>query len=47
MTTSCTTQIELDDRSVTWIAGTKVKVVEVALDKIASGSSSKDPLSAP
>jgi hypothetical protein len=33
------TQIELDDRGVSWIAGTKVKVIEVVLDKMAHGSS--------
>lgn len=42
MTASFTTQIELDDRGVAWIAGTKVKVVEVVLDKIAYGSSPEE-----
>jgi uncharacterized protein (DUF433 family) len=37
-----TTQIELDDRGIAWIAGTKVKVIEVVLDKIASGSSPEE-----
>src|SRR5262249_20498783 len=42
MTASFTTQIELDDRGVAWIAGTKVKVTEVVLDKIAYGSSPEE-----
>jgi len=36
------TQIELDDRGVAWIAGTRVKVAEVVLDKIAYGSSPEE-----
>ena len=42
MTTSLATQIELDDRGVAWIAGTRVKVAEVVLDKIAYGSSPEE-----
>jgi len=42
MVASFATQIELDDRGVAWIAGTKVKVVEVVLDKIANGSSPEE-----
>lgn len=42
MTAAFTTQIELDDRGIAWIAGTKVKVVEVVLDKIAYGSSPEE-----
>ena len=42
MTASFTTQIELDDRGVAWVAGTKVKVTEVVLDKIAYGSSPEE-----
>jgi uncharacterized protein (DUF433 family) len=42
MTASFTTQIEIDDRGVAWIAGTKVKVAEVVLDKIAYGSSPEE-----
>ena len=42
MTATFATQIELDDRGVAWIAGTKMKVVEVVLDKIAYGSSSEE-----
>jgi uncharacterized protein (DUF433 family) len=36
------TQIELDDRGIAWIGGTKVKVIEVVLDKIAYGSSPEE-----
>ncbi len=42
MTATFATQIEIDDRGVAWIAGTKVKVTEVVLDKIASGSSPEE-----
>jgi uncharacterized protein (DUF433 family) len=42
VTASFATQIELDDRGVAWIAGTKVKVTEVVLDKIAYGSSPEE-----
>ena len=42
MTATFVTQIELDDRSIAWIAGTKVKVIEVVLDKIAYGSSPEE-----
>ena len=42
MTAAFSTQIELDDRGVAWIAGTKVKVTEVVLDKIAYGSSPEE-----
>jgi uncharacterized protein (DUF433 family) len=42
VTAAFTTQIELDDRGIAWIAGTKVKVVEVVLDKIAYGSSPEE-----
>jgi uncharacterized protein (DUF433 family) len=33
------TLIELDERGVAWITGTKVKVIEVVTDKLAHGSS--------
>jgi uncharacterized protein (DUF433 family) len=36
------TQIELDDQNVAWIGGTKVKVTEVVLDKIAYGWSPEE-----
>ena len=42
MTATFATQIELDDRGIAWIAGTKVKVIEVVLDKIAYGSSPEE-----
>ena len=42
MTATFATQIELDDRGMAWIAGTKVKVTEVVLDKIAYGSSPEE-----
>jgi uncharacterized protein (DUF433 family) len=42
VTTTFATQIEFDDRGMAWIAGTKVKVIEVVLDKIANGSSPEE-----
>ena len=36
------TLIELDQRGVAWIIGTKVKVIEVATDKLAHGSSPEE-----
>jgi uncharacterized protein (DUF433 family) len=42
VTATFATQIELDDRGMAWIAGTKVKVTEVVLDKIAYGSSPEE-----
>jgi len=42
VTATFTTQIELDDRGVAWIGGTKTKVIEVVLDKIAYGSSPEE-----
>jgi uncharacterized protein (DUF433 family) len=36
------TQIELDGRGIAWIGGTKVKVTEVVLDKIAYGWSPEE-----
>jgi uncharacterized protein (DUF433 family) len=42
MTTSLTTQIEVDARGIAWIAGTQVKVSEVVPDKIACGSSPEE-----
>jgi len=36
------TLIELDERGVAWITGTKVKVIEVATDKRAHGSSPEE-----
>src|SRR6266702_4757031 len=42
MTAMVSTLIELDERGVAWITGTKVKVIEVATDKLAHGSSSEE-----
>jgi uncharacterized protein (DUF433 family) len=42
MTAVFATQIELDGRGVAWIGGTKTKVTEVVLDKIAYGSSPEE-----
>jgi uncharacterized protein (DUF433 family) len=36
------TQIEIDSKGVAWLAGTKVKVVEVVLDKLAHGWSPEE-----
>ena len=36
------TLIELDEQGVAWISGTHVKVIEVALDKLAHGSSPEE-----
>jgi uncharacterized protein (DUF433 family) len=36
------TQIELDSQGVAWIGGTKVKVTEIVLDKIAYGWSPEE-----
>jgi uncharacterized protein (DUF433 family) len=37
-----TTQIEIDGQGVAWIGGTKVKVTEIVLDKIAYGWSPEE-----
>jgi uncharacterized protein (DUF433 family) len=37
-----TTQIELDDQGIAWLGGTKMKVAEVVLDKIAYGWSPEE-----
>src|SRR5216683_1993171 len=37
-----TTQIELDGQGVAWISGTKVKVTEIVLDKMAYGWSPEE-----
>jgi uncharacterized protein (DUF433 family) len=42
MTAVFATQIELDSRGVAWIGGTRTKVTEVVLDKIAYGSSPEE-----
>jgi uncharacterized protein (DUF433 family) len=36
------TQIDLDGRGIAWIGGTKVKVTEVVLDKMANGWSPEE-----
>lgn len=36
------TLIELDEHGIAWISGTKVKVIEVATDKLAHGSSPEE-----
>jgi uncharacterized protein (DUF433 family) len=36
------TLLALDDRGVAWLSGTKVKVIEVATDKLAHGSSPEE-----
>src|SRR5215475_1515223 len=42
MTTVLSTLIELDENGVAWISGTKVKVIVVATDKLAHGSSPEE-----
>lgn len=42
MTAVALSLIELDDNGVAWISGTKTKVVEVALDKVAYGWSPEE-----
>ena len=36
------TLIELDEQGVAWVSGTNTKVIEVALDKLAHGSSPEE-----
>ena len=42
MSSTTTTHIQLDDQGVAWIDGTSVKVIEVAIDKLAHGSSPEE-----
>lgn len=42
MTASLSTQIEIDGRGVAWIAGTRVKVIEIVMDKMAHGWSPEE-----
>ncbi len=42
MTAAFVTQIELDPEGVAWLSGTRTKVVEVVLDKIANGWSPEE-----
>ena len=37
-----TTQIEIDEQGVAWLIGTNLKVIEVALDKLAYGWSPEE-----
>ncbi len=42
MATVTNTHVALDDRNVAWIDDTNIKVIEIALEKIAHGSSADD-----
>ncbi|MEW6212747.1 MAG: DUF433 domain-containing protein [Acidobacteriota bacterium] len=42
MATVITTHIRLDEQGVAWIDDTNIKVIEVAIDKIAHGSSPEE-----
>ncbi len=42
MSSITTTHVELDEYGVAWIEGTRVKVIEVAIDKIVHGSSPEE-----
>jgi uncharacterized protein (DUF433 family) len=42
MTAVIESYIVIDERKVAWIDGTKVKVIEIALDKLAHGSSPEE-----
>jgi uncharacterized protein (DUF433 family) len=42
MSADTATHIRLDDKGVAWIDDTRVKVIEVAIDKIAHGSSPEE-----
>ncbi len=42
MTTAVMTHIRIDENGVAWIDNTRVKVIEVAIDKIAHGSSPEE-----
>jgi uncharacterized protein (DUF433 family) len=42
MVSVVSTIIELDEQGVAWISGTKTKVIEVVLDKLAHGSSPEE-----
>ena len=42
MSSITTTHIELDENGVAWIDGTGTKVIEVAIDKLAHGSSPEE-----
>lgn len=42
MSSITTTHVELDEHGVAWVEGTRVKVIEVAIDKIVHGSSPEE-----
>jgi uncharacterized protein (DUF433 family) len=42
MTAITTSYIEIDEQGVAWIADTKVKVIEIAVDKLAHGPSPEE-----
>jgi uncharacterized protein (DUF433 family) len=42
MSSITTTHIELDEHGIAWIEGTRVKVIEVAIDKLVHGSSPEE-----
>ncbi|MDQ3064286.1 MAG: DUF433 domain-containing protein [Acidobacteriota bacterium] len=42
MTAVVDSYIEIDENRVAWIADTKIKVIEIALDKLAHGSSPEE-----
>lgn len=42
MTTLAHTLIELDEHGVAWLSGSRIKVIEVVLDKLAHGSSPEE-----
>jgi uncharacterized protein (DUF433 family) len=42
MTAVIESYIEIDENNVAWIADTKVKVIEIAVDKLAHGSSPEE-----
>jgi uncharacterized protein (DUF433 family) len=42
MTAVISTLIDLDDTGIAWILGTRIKVIEVAVDKLAHGSSPEE-----
>ena len=42
MSTTATAHIEIDENGVAWIDDTKIKVIEIVIDKIAHGSSPEE-----
>jgi uncharacterized protein (DUF433 family) len=42
MAMAVTTLIEVDEQGIAWISGSKVKVIEVATDRLAHGSSPEE-----